>query len=224
MHGILEELSLYQPEFLRHPDVICDIVPLADKPSCFHGMGHVFMFAHKRNAKASIAGCRSIIRATDMYRCFEGVRMEQFWGNSEHTGTTSLGWDLAKPLSPCIEAEQDAKPTCFLYSPFGYLRFHPKDYEGAVHMCTKSALKDIDAEFCLKGLGMTMMSKFKGQNLEGSEKYVAESSPKEKHAFYQGVIGYARLSGIKEVELQKTCSILENDTTICEAVLEEKID
>lgn len=220
MHGILEELSLHQPDFLSQPAIICATVPEDDQASCFHGIGHVFMFANDRNASSSIAGCRRIDRTTDMYRCFEGVRMEQFWGITDHLATTSLGWDPAKPLAPCIEAEKDAKPTCFLYSTFGYLRSHVKDYRGAVKMCTESGLEESDAEFCLKGLGITMMSKFKGHHLEGSEVYANGLSVEEKRAFYEGVLGYARLSGVSRTDLESSCASLKNDTHICDIVLE----
>ncbi len=220
MHGILEQLSISQPDFLNTPDIICSSVPEADRASCFHGIGHVFMMQNERDAFSSIKDCRKISETTNMYRCFEGVRMEQFWGGKENGGEGELGWDIDKPLQPCIDAELDAKPTCFLYSPFGYLRSHPKDYSGAVRMCTQNNLPESDINFCLKGLGITMMSKFKGQNLQGSEVYVAELSSSQKQAFYEGVIGYALLSGVKKDELRNTCNLFINDTNICQNVLE----
>lgn len=222
MHGILEELSLHEPDFKTKPDIICDMVPEEDRASCFHGIGHVFMLADERDATASIADCRKVEQTADMYRCFEGVRMEQFWGNTAHVGTNTLGWDLEKPLEPCIGIAEDEKPTCFLYSTFGYLRTHVKDYPGAVRMCTESGLRESDVKFCLKGLGITMMSKFKGQHLEGSEVYMEGLPDEEKHAFYQGVLGYARLSGVPGEELKNTCSLFKNDGDICLAALLEK--
>jgi plastocyanin len=221
MHGILEELSLHDPDFKTKPDVICDMVSEEDRASCYHGTGHVFMLADQRDASSSISDCRRIEQTSDMYRCFEGVRMEQFWGNTAHVGTSTLGWDLEKPLAPCLDIKEDEKPTCFLYSSFGYLRTHVKDYSGAVEMCTQSGLKASDAEFCLKGLGITMMSKFKGQHLERSEIYVEWLPDREKHAFYQGVLGYARLSGVGEKELKNTCALFKNDGDICLAALLE---
>lgn len=215
MHGILEELSLHHPEFLSHPEVVCDQVPDSDRASCFHGMGHVFMLNNMRDTPASILGCRVILKATDMYRCFEGVRMEQFWGNADYMGTTSLGWDLQKPLEPCIGIKEDEKPTCFLYSSFGYLRTHAKDYSGAAEMCTKNNLNNSDAGFCLKGLGMTMMSKFRGENMEGSEVYVDGFSDENKKSFYLGVMGYARLSGVSGESLLKTCELFKQDKELC---------
>jgi hypothetical protein len=219
MHGIIEELALHEPKYLQEPAIMCADVPEDARASCYHGIGHVFMFANERNPDASIAGCRLIKIRNDMYRCFEGVRMEQFWGSTEHAGSSTLGWDITDPLATCINAAGDAKPTCFLYSSFGYLRLHSKDYPGAVTMCTTSGLNESDSGFCLKGLGITMMSKFKGQHLEGSEVYVDGLSKNEKRAFYEGVLGYARLSGVSDDELQHTCTLFKNDTDICRAVL-----
>jgi len=221
MHGILEELSLYQPDFLAHPEIVCDRVPLADRASCFHGMGHVYMLANDRNAPAAILGCRVIERSADMYRCFEGVRMEQFWDSTFVNGlsSTTLGWDPQNPLATCTGLEADERPTCFLYATFGYLRLHPRDYIGAAGLCSKSGLNNLDDDFCFKGLGMTMMSKFKGQNMEQSEVYVAGQSLEEKQAFYQGVMGYAHLSGLSSDELQNVCNLLKNDALICSDAL-----
>jgi plastocyanin len=221
MHGILEQLSLNKPEFLQTPDVICALLPEADMASCYHGVGHVFMLANTRNADESIEDCRLVEDSMNMYRCFEGVRMEQFWGNTEHVATSSLGWDKDKPLDTCLTAQEDEKPTCFLYSTFGYLRFHPKNYYGAVALCTESNLVETDAKFCLKGLGITMMSKFKGQNLEGSEVYVAGLSDGLRYAFYQGVLGYAHLSGVSKEKLGSTCLLFKTDSVMCLTVLQE---
>ncbi len=215
MHGILEQMSVAHPYFLKEPEVVCDQVPRADRDSCFHGIGHVYMLAYKRDVPASILGCRVIKDRTDMYRCFEGVRMEQFWATPELVGATTLGYDPEKPLATCVAAQTDEKPTCFLYSTFGYLRVHPKDYYGAAALCTENDLPILDSQFCLKGLGMTMMSRFKGQNLEDSETYVDGFSDDNKFAFYQGVTGYAHLSGVSVDTLQNACNMLVNDSVIC---------
>jgi hypothetical protein len=120
MHGIVEELFLHQPEFKAQPDPICAAVPDADRASCYHGVGHALMFSENRNVSAALQDCRNIKQSSDMYRCFEGTWMELFWGNTDHAGPNLLGWDLGKPLDPCIAAKEDEKPTCFLYSSFGY--------------------------------------------------------------------------------------------------------
>jgi len=221
MHGILEALSLHKPEFLQTPDVICETVPDADKPSCYHGIGHVFMLANQRDAETSIADCRKVQEPSSVYRCFEGVRMEQFWGNTEHIGSSTLGWDTEDPLASCVNAQTDEKPTCFLYSTFGYLRIHPKDYTGAVTLCTQDYLEQSDTNFCLKGLGITMMSKFKGQHLEGSTVYVSLLPEEERRAFYQGVLHYALLSGVTKTELENTCMLFGTDALLCAEVLRE---
>jgi plastocyanin len=221
MHGILEELSRHNPDFLTNPDALCSEFPLADQDSCFHGVGHVFMLARAREVDQAIQDCRLVDDLTYVYRCFEGVRMEQFWGNTEHVETNSLGWTEDDPLAPCVAAATDERPTCFLYSTFGYLRYHPKDYFGAVNLCTNSNLPESDVQFCLKGLGITMMSKFKGENLEGSENYVAGLPPEQRNNFYRGVLGYAHLSGVSKEELRTTCSLFVNDSALCFAMLEE---
>lgn len=219
MHGIVEELSLHQPEFKTKPDPICAGVPDTDRESCYHGVGHAFMFANHRAVASSLADCRETEKLSDTYRCFEGVWMEFFWGETPQS--SALGWDVDKPLAPCIAAKEDEKPTCLLYSTFGYLRTHVKDYDGAVAMCTTSGLKDSDVEFCLKGLGITMMSKFKGQHLEGSEVYVDGLSTEKKRAFYEGVMGYAYLSSLRKSELEHSCNLFKNDTDICLTVVRD---
>lgn len=220
MHGILEEMSLYQPGFMQRPEIVCDQVPTDDaRASCFHGMGHVFMLANDRDAPASIIGCRVIEQPSDMYRCFEGVRMEQFWGGPNSTSSAVLGWDPENPLATCTGVQLDEKPTCFLYATFGYLRIHPRDYVGAASLCSKSGLDGSDDHFCLKGLGMTMMSKFKGQNMEQSENYVQGLSDTDKESFYLGVMGYAHLSGLSEDELKNVCSLLKTDSLVCQDAL-----
>lgn len=223
MHGILEQMSYQNPDFLKQPEVICDQVPPIDRDSCFHGIGHVYMMANDQDVPKAILGCRVVKNSTDMYRCFEGVRMEQFWGIGGLTATSSQSWDPQNPLQTCIDAKQDEKPTCFLYSTFGYLKVHPKDYHGAAKLCVEADISDLDTEFCLKGLGMTMMGKFKGQNLEGSEVYVDGFTPTQKYAFYQGVTGYAHLSGVTEMRLRESCSLLKNDTQYCVAALESHL-
>jgi hypothetical protein len=215
MHGILEQLSLHKPDFVKQPEIICNSLPESDRDSCYHGIGHVFMLKNNRNTIQSITDCRIIKNNMYKYRCFEGVRMEEFWGNTEDVEQLSLDWDKQKPFNTCINAKEDEKPTCFLYSPFGYLRFNPKDYSGAAQQCSMDSLSKTDQYFCLKGLGMTMMSKFKGKNLEESEIYVDKLSVEQKHAFYQGLINYSRLSGISEENLKKACGLLKNDGVVC---------
>ncbi len=218
MHGIVEELALHEPKFKAAPDILCAQVPDAHRESCYHGIGHALMFSDDRHAEAALTDCRNIQHSKDMYRCFEGVWMELFWGNAQ-APASSFGWDIQKPLAPCIAAKDDEKPTCFLYAPFGYLRTHVKDYPGAVQTCARSGLSNSDAQFCLKGLGITMMSKFKGQHLESSEMYVDGLPTEQKRAFYEGVLGYATLSGISNDELTATCALFKTDSAICESVL-----
>ena len=215
LHGVVEELFLHQKDFKTRPDLACSAVPGDYRTSCFHGIGHAIMFSDKRIVSSALGDCRNVAQSKDMYRCFEGVWMEFFWGNPEHATTTSLGWSADAPLASCIDAAKDEKPTCLLYAPFGYLRTHTKDYSGAVRMCTENGLQEIYAGFCLKGLGITMMSKFNGRHLEHSEVYVAGRPYKEKLAFYQGVLGYARLSGVSEKTLASTCALLQSDTDVC---------
>jgi hypothetical protein len=105
-----------------------------------------------------------------------------------------------------------------LYAPFGYLRENPKEYFAAVDYCLDERLSRSDSSFCLKGLGITMMSKFQGQNLEGSEVYVTGLDAEMKYSFYQGVLGYAQLSGKTESELAGTCSRFQTDASLCYAV------
>jgi hypothetical protein len=88
-------------------------------------------------------------------------------------------------------------------------------------MCTNSNLPESDAQFCLKGLGITMMSKFKGENLQGSENYVAALPIDQRTNFYRGVLGYAHLSGVSKEELRQTCSLFIVDAALCSTVLEE---
>ena len=219
MHGIVEQLFLHQPAFKTQPDLVCASVPDADRESCYHGIGHAMMYSENRIASLALLDCRNIAHTKDMYRCFEGTWMELFWGNSDGSSQSTLGWSPEKPLVPCIDAATDEKPTCFLYASFGYLRMHAKDYPGAVHMCTTNNLPEVDAGFCLKGLGITMMSKFKGKHLEGSEVYVDGLTLNDKKAFYQGVMGYAKLSGVEKSDLESSCRSFKNDTDICLAVL-----
>ncbi len=219
VHGVLEEMSLHQPDFAKDPGAMCANVPTANRASCFHGVGHALMFANERDVPASLAGCRSLDRVEDRTRCFEGVWMEMFWGSTEHAGANSLGWDLAKPLAPCIATQQDAKQACFLYSTFGYLRTHPHDYTGAVKLCTESGLNANDSAFCLRGVGITMVSHLKGTHLERSETFAVDFTPAEKLSFYRGVMGYARLSGIGDDELQNACAAMKTDADVCAKAL-----
>ncbi len=210
VHGVLEELSQYDPEFAKRPDAICDTLPKASRASCFHGMGHVYMLMNNQDTVAAIRDCRVIKKDSDMYRCFEGVRMEQFWGPFASEESSE------KPLQLCSGlTNQDERPTCFLYSTFGYLRTHVRDYAGASALCSKSGLPDIDVQFCLKGLGLTMMSKFKGKNLHESEQYVVGLPVLHKLAFYQGVVGYSTISGLSDSQITSICNLLTTDSQIC---------
>jgi hypothetical protein len=219
IHGILEEASLNDANFRNQPGRFCTSVPVANQDSCYHGVGHALMFLTLRNIPDSLEKCRSLATADEASRCFEGVWMETFWGSTEHAGPHTLGWDLDKPLEPCIETGDDAKPACFIYSPFGYLRSHPKDYEGVVNLCTQDSLSDSlsenDEKFCLKGVGIAIISHLRAQNLEQSEHFVSSLDYAKKYDFYGGVIGYAKLSGISEKELSATCASLQNDKDVC---------
>ncbi len=219
MHGVLEELFIHQPELKDEPARMCTGVSEGNKPSCFHGVGHALMFVNKRAIISSLTGCRLLPRAADAARCFEGVWMELFWGSTEHSGPRTLNWDLAAPLDPCIETPQDSKPACFLYAPFGYLRAHPQDYVGAGALCSSSNLAESDAAMCIEGVGITMMSHFKGQHLERAEPLAAGLDTTMKYGFYRGVIGYAYFSGISRPDLAATCASLQNDTAVCMSAL-----
>ncbi len=215
MHGIMEELFLHQPQLKDHPADACATVPTSYKESCFHGVGHALMFLNKRALAPSLAACQSIGTALYTARCYEGVYMELFWGSTEHSGPGTLGWDIHKPLEPCISATADEKPDCFLYSSFGYLRNHDKDYSGAITLCTTSNLSESDTDFCLQGIGITMMNHFKGQHLEQSESFASGLTDSEKAAFYKGVIGYAYFSGISKSDLTQACTAMTTDSAAC---------
>jgi hypothetical protein len=221
VHGILEQVSLHQPEFKNDPGMMCENVPAGNRESCFHGVGHALMFAYNRDTVPALTACRSLGKGINTTRCFEGVWMELFWGSTEHSGVDTLGWDVTAPLAPCIASGPDAKPACFIYSSFGYLRTHPKDYAGAIHECTQNALNDSDSTFCLKGVGITMVSHFKGHQLEQSESLAALLTPDQKHAFYLGEMGYAVFSGISRTELQSSCNLFVKDGDLCRQTVQE---
>lgn len=219
VHGILEEAALHQSDFEENPGRMCESVPKASRASCFHGIGHALMFSNYRDTAPALASCRKSGTAADASRCFEGIWMEFFWGSTKYTGPDSLGWDPADPLKSCVETAEDAKPACFIYSAFGYLRNHPKDYAGAIKLCVHPGMRERDSEFCLKGVGITMISHFKAKHLEQSETFVAGLPYLQKYGFYQGVIGYGLLSGIPRAELKATCALFVNDSAICTSVL-----
>ncbi len=221
VHGILEEASLHDPNFGDHPGALCADVPSDNTASCYHGVGHALMFFTARDIPKSLIGCRTMPDANDASRCFEGVWMETFWGNTEHSGPDTLGWDLNNPLAICKSVQADAKPACFLYSSFGYLRTHVKDYAGAVALCTHSGLSDSDVPYCLKGVGITMVTHFQAQHLEQSEPFVEGLSDTDKLGFYEGVMGYGRLSGLSEEALAQTCAAMKSDAAVCTQAIEE---
>lgn len=220
MHGILEEVFLHQPELKQQPGEICASIPDINRDSCFHGVGHGLMFVNERNVTTSLEACRKIDAAIYVVsRCFEGVFMELFWGNTEHAGADSLGWTEEKPLTPCTNAKQDEKPACFLYAHLGYLRTHSRNFTGAINLCTKNNLNQSDTWFCLKGVGITMMKHFTSHRLEQAESLVLQLGSEEKRAYYEGVIGYARLSNVSEKELLSFCGLLKHDGDICRSII-----
>lgn len=219
MHGILEEVFLHQPELKNNPEPICSSIPENNRDSCFHGVGHGLMFVNNRDVSASLTTCKSLPEFDDEHRCYEGVWMEMFWGETDHAGGNSLGWDLKEPLSRCVIAEETEKPTCFLYAHLGYLRVHHFDFQGALDLCTKNGLSESDAKFCVKGIGITMMKHVTSQNLGAAEALVANLDYGKKYAYYEGVIGYARLSNVKEANLVYFCNNLKTDAAVCAEVL-----
>lgn len=221
MHGILEELFLHQPELKNNPKPICETIPDNNRDSCFHGVGHGLMFVNKREIPTSLATCRNLNDFTDEHRCYEGVWMEMFWGETAHAGADSLGWDLKEPLKRCVEAEETEKPTCFLYAHLGYLRTHHFDFKGAINLCTENGLDEDSVKFCVKGIGITMMKHVTSSHLERSESLVENLDYGKKYAYYEGVIGYARLSNVNESNLNNFCNNLKNDREICTAVLKD---
>jgi hypothetical protein len=221
VHGILEEVSLHQPDFKDHPGSMCANVPDNNAATCFHGVGHALMFFYKRDTQSALIACRTLGPRNEAPRCFEGVWMELFWGSTEHTGPNSLGWDFNKPFAPCAASAQDAKQACFLYSSFGYLRVHPMDYSGAITHCVTSDLVDSDAGFCLKGVGITMVRYLKAHDLERSESFAKGLTYDQKHSFYQGVLGYSHYSGVSTIELSSSCTRFTEDKAVCADVLAE---
>ena len=162
---------------------------------------------------------RNLTKPEDLHLCFEGVWIEMFWGDTDHAGANSLGWTLEKPLTPCINAKLDEQSDCFIYAHLGYLRVHPRDYAGVIALCTQNNLNNVSTRFCLKGVGITMMKHFTSTHLEETEALIAALSYGEKHVYYQGVIGYARLSNVSEKDLRIFCTMLKNDSVVCRTVL-----
>jgi len=221
VHGVLEEAALYQPSFVDNPGEMCAQAPQGSRASCFHGVGHALMFANYRDVHASVIECRKAGTSDEASRCFEGVYMELFWGSTKYSGPDTLGWDPAKPFEPCIETGADAKFACFLYSSFGYLRNHAHDYTGAISLCTQSKLIAQDEQYCLRGVGITMVSHFKAAHLEQSESFVAGLPAEDRYAFYKGVFGYGALVGVSSSTLAGTCAGFNQDADLCRAILEE---
>lgn len=215
VHGVLEEASLYQDDFEANPGAMCAGMAGEQRASCFHGVGHALMFAYRRRVEPSLVGCRASGGADDAARCFEGVWMELFWGDTKRAGKGSLGWSEDDPLAPCVATGEDAKAACFLYASFGYLRAHPKDYSGAVALCDGSSLRERDEAFCLQGVGITQVSRFKAGGLERAEPLVAGLGDAMRAAFYKGVIRYAALAGVGRAELEGTCARFEKDGGLC---------
>lgn len=219
MHGILEELFLNHPELKDNPEGVCSGIPEIHRGSCYHGVGHGLMFVHERDVPASLLSCRGLSQPKDMYRCFEGVWMEMFWGNTDHAGANSLGWTIGKPLEACKNAQIDEKPTCFLYAHLGYLRSHPRDYSGVIKFCTQSKLSTADEHFCIKGIGITMMKRFTSHRLTEAEKLVNSLGYADRLAYYDGIISYSLLSGVSRGELTTFCGKLVNDGRACRVAL-----
>ncbi len=219
VHGVLEEASLKDKNFLSHPRMLCDAVSSKSKDGCFHGVGHAVMFLHKRNVEESLSSCRLIGTLTFNSRCFEGVWMELFWGKGTSVAKYERGFDESNPFATCSATESDAKRACFLYSVFGYLRFHPKDYKGAIRECTQNHFSLDESEFCLKGVGITMNSLFKKGDFEKSEDYVTGLLYGQRYAYYQGVFGYARLSGRESLTMSLVCDKMKSDGALCKEVV-----
>ncbi len=219
MHGILEELFLHHPELQKTPEKVCVWVSENHQWSCYHGVGHWIMFTVKRDVPKALSACRTIQNQTSVYRCFEWVWMEMFWGDTGHAGADSLGWDPETPFEKCRNADGDEKPTCFLYAHLGYLRFHPWDFDGVIQFCTASNLVSSDQGFCLKWVGITMMKHFTSHHLDKTEKLTQYLTYSQKYAYYEWVIGYSLLSSVPRKNLQEFCSLLKTDVDICHQVL-----
>ncbi len=221
MHGILEEIFLRRPALKKDPGTVCSSVPDDSKHRCFHGVGHGLMFVNKRDYPASLLGCRQLEQIKNKKQCFEGASMELFWGNTEHTGADSLGWTKESILLPCMNAKMDEKPFCFLYAHLGYLRTNPKDFNGVVKLCTQNGLENRDIDFCLKGVGVTMIKHFTEQHLEQTEKLVEELDAEKKYSYYSGVIAHANLMKVSGVRLSTFCDALRHDAVLCRNALRD---
>ncbi len=223
VHGVLEAASRKDKNFLAHPSVLCETVPSKSKDSCFHGVGHALMFLHKRNVEESLASCRLIGNTFFNSRCFEGVWMELFRKGREVTpDKDATGFDKENPFLLCEETLQDAKRACYLYAVFGYLYFHPKDYQSAIRECTKASFSLDESEFCLKGVGIAMNSYFKEGDFENTESYVSGLLYGQRYAFYQGVFGYAQFSGRNKENLLDVCGKMKGDSALCKDVLSSR--
>ncbi|HYV33269.1 MAG TPA: hypothetical protein VE973_00260, partial [Candidatus Limnocylindria bacterium] len=95
----------------------------------------------------------------------------------------------------------------------------PKDFKGAINLCTQSQLDVWDARYCLRGVGITMMKHFTSHHLELTEALVGGLGYWEKYSYYEGIIGYSRLSAVSEDDLNNFCNSLKTDADICAAVI-----
>lgn len=168
MHGVLEELFLHDPTLLSHPDVACQGMQPSNRESCFHGVGHGIMFGFERDLPKSIEACRGMKQVFAQHRCYEGVYMELFWGQTTHA-KKALGWDISDPLSACANTDAETSPSCFLYGHLGYLRTHKGDFFGAIDLCRESKLSEYQKSYCIKGIGITLMKRFSSHHLDEIE-------------------------------------------------------
>ena len=214
IHGVLEEAFVSDEGFVKNINNACNDVNNKIKDSCRHGVGHALMYVYNRDYRRSMLGCANFETKNGKSRCYEGVWMELFWGVSIASSTV-LEFDTEYPMQICKDTNQDAKASCFLYSSFGYLRKHKRDYIGVIKLCVDSNLKEDDTNFCVKGVGITMNSHFKGQSLERSEVYAKNIKNINKKAYYQGVFGFAKLTGIDFENLKSSCEKFKNDREFC---------
>jgi hypothetical protein len=219
MHGILEKAFEMQPQLAKDPGVLCEGIPVKNQPDCYHGVGHALMFVNNRKIGVSLTQCTSL-GTTAARNCYQGVWMELFIGNTDHSGQGTLYWDVANPLDQCLPTSGEIRNQCFFYLGLGYVHIHQSDYGGAIHLCLTSTLSEADTRYCLQGVATHIVGYFRGSHLEQVVPYISDLDEAQKKTFYNGLMYYAYFAKINTDTLSNTCDLLNSDRAMCHSALD----
>jgi hypothetical protein len=145
VHGVVERMLATSPRPARELARVCG----ADDGSCWHGVGHGFMFATRMDPDRSLRLCASAPNPLMERRCGEGVFMQLF--NAESLSADFVP-SAAEARATCLATAAPQTANCWFYAPNVLLASKPDAFSAAMRWCA-SLPSEVGRQVCARGVG-----------------------------------------------------------------------